>query len=328
MKLMKTLLSSAMLFVVSFAQAQNPWAKYSYTPPKTLTLSDGKYQEFFTNDTSVQIGSVMFNTVTNEVFAFVENNDNQSNETNLKPEIVSRFLSIDPLTKEYPELTPYQYASNTPIQAIDIDGLERFDVYLRTNYGTDMAVVVLKELDVKLQVNFYDEKGTPISGSQNLSNFKYKEIQKETNKIQYSSNPPTATFPNGEVRRSGGTAPGQPKILENASINVQGPFRPLEKKTIIEKQGRTLTYNVGTFNISSLAPSLIKNIEATAGNVENYNRFDVYVPEDLQTKFIEQAKSAGISETMINFVGQKFENSEAEITPVKFREETNTEVVD
>ena len=33
-------------------------------------------------------------------------------------------FSVDPLTKKYPELTPYQYASNTPIQAIDLDGKE------------------------------------------------------------------------------------------------------------------------------------------------------------------------------------------------------------
>jgi RHS repeat-associated protein len=37
---------------------------------------------------------------------------------------LGRFLSVDPLTKSYPELTPYQFASNTPIQAIDLDGLE------------------------------------------------------------------------------------------------------------------------------------------------------------------------------------------------------------
>lgn len=34
------------------------------------------------------------------------------------------FLSIDPLTKNFPELTPYQYASNSPIENIDLDGLE------------------------------------------------------------------------------------------------------------------------------------------------------------------------------------------------------------
>lgn len=38
----------------------------------------------------------------------------------------SRFISVDPITKKYPELTPYQFASNTPIQAIDLDGQEAF----------------------------------------------------------------------------------------------------------------------------------------------------------------------------------------------------------
>lgn len=37
---------------------------------------------------------------------------------------IGRFLSVDPLTPSYPELTPYQFASNTPIQAIDLDGKE------------------------------------------------------------------------------------------------------------------------------------------------------------------------------------------------------------
>ncbi|MEM1407359.1 MAG: RHS repeat-associated core domain-containing protein, partial [Bacteroidota bacterium] len=37
---------------------------------------------------------------------------------------LGRFLSVDPLTATYPMLTPYQFASNTPIQAIDLDGLE------------------------------------------------------------------------------------------------------------------------------------------------------------------------------------------------------------
>ncbi|MFD0794732.1 RHS repeat-associated core domain-containing protein [Mucilaginibacter litoreus] len=40
-----------------------------------------------------------------------------------------RFLSVDPISPQYPELTPYQFASNTPIQAIDQDGLEAFFVH-------------------------------------------------------------------------------------------------------------------------------------------------------------------------------------------------------
>ena len=37
---------------------------------------------------------------------------------------IGRFLSVDPLTKSYPMLSTYQFASNTPIWAIDLDGLE------------------------------------------------------------------------------------------------------------------------------------------------------------------------------------------------------------
>ena len=42
---------------------------------------------------------------------------------------LGKFLSVDPLTKKYPELTPYQFASNTPIQAIDLDGLEALFIH-------------------------------------------------------------------------------------------------------------------------------------------------------------------------------------------------------
>src|SRR5690348_15485447 len=40
---------------------------------------------------------------------------------------IGKFLSIDPFTKKYPWLTPYQFASNSPIKFIDIDGMEGGD---------------------------------------------------------------------------------------------------------------------------------------------------------------------------------------------------------
>ncbi|MBK8484758.1 MAG: RHS repeat-associated core domain-containing protein [Saprospiraceae bacterium] len=41
---------------------------------------------------------------------------------------ICRFLSVDPLTKQFPHYSPYQFAGNTPIQAIDMDGLEEWKV--------------------------------------------------------------------------------------------------------------------------------------------------------------------------------------------------------
>ncbi len=41
---------------------------------------------------------------------------------------LGKFLSVDPLTKSYPWYTPYQFAGNKPIAAIDLDGLEELIV--------------------------------------------------------------------------------------------------------------------------------------------------------------------------------------------------------
>ena len=54
-----------------------------------------------------------------------------------------RFLSVDPLAPKYPELTPYQFASNTPIQAIDLDGLEMFAVNPNTGESASGPLNVL-----------------------------------------------------------------------------------------------------------------------------------------------------------------------------------------
>ena len=42
--------------------------------------------------------------------------------------VYKRFDRIDPLAKDYPWYTPYQFAGNEPINAIDLDGLEPLDI--------------------------------------------------------------------------------------------------------------------------------------------------------------------------------------------------------
>jgi RHS repeat-associated protein len=43
---------------------------------------------------------------------------------------IGKFLSVDPISGKYPWYTPYQFAGNTPIQAIDLDGLEEYHYLL------------------------------------------------------------------------------------------------------------------------------------------------------------------------------------------------------
>jgi RHS repeat-associated protein len=62
---------------------------------------------------------------------------------------LGRFLSIDPLQKKYPELTPYQFASNTPMQAIDLDGLEKYIVNRNFNSNGVLTSVVIQWFEDK-----------------------------------------------------------------------------------------------------------------------------------------------------------------------------------
>jgi len=54
---------------------------------------------------------------------------------------LGRFFSVDPIGKRFPYFTPYQYAANTPIFAIDLDGLE--DVWVHNYILNDGTIITL-----------------------------------------------------------------------------------------------------------------------------------------------------------------------------------------
>ena len=161
----------AFCFAIS-ANAQKPFKELGLdNEVKVLTLSNGRYIEHFTYDTLRQIGSVMFNTVTGKVEYFISDSDLEKMSVATRNREVSRFLSVDPLTAKFPGLSPYQYASNRPIDAIDLDGLEALlikDITLYRNSGrveitlmTDQNVA--NNANVPLQTRLPD--GTIVSGS-------------------------------------------------------------------------------------------------------------------------------------------------------------------
>ena len=55
---------------------------------------------------------------------------------------IGRFLSVDPLTKSYPYYTPYQFAGNKPIMAIDLDGLEEYYIINSITVGRDFIAAL------------------------------------------------------------------------------------------------------------------------------------------------------------------------------------------
>ena len=125
----------ALLFSASLFAQHEPIQPFEELGIKVrvLTLSNGKYQESFPNDSLLRFGAVLFDRVTGEVIS-VAINDTLYGEYNLKPEVVSRWLSPDPMAAKYPDWSPYNFVQNNPLIFIDPDGRDL--IFAFKNKGT------------------------------------------------------------------------------------------------------------------------------------------------------------------------------------------------
>lgn len=71
---------------------------------------------------------------------------------------------MDPLAPEYPELTPYQFASNTPIESIDLDGLERFNATHSSSAGGEINLGIAKWFYKKFQPDRSPQEADLVTG--------------------------------------------------------------------------------------------------------------------------------------------------------------------
>lgn len=111
-------------------EAPQPFKEYG-KKVKVSTLSKGKYQEFFDQGTTTQIGSIVLNRLTGQITHFVEY-DTVYSEATLEPEVISKWLQQDPLADERYDWSPYNFVRNNPILYVDPDG--RLDDYY-DSYG-------------------------------------------------------------------------------------------------------------------------------------------------------------------------------------------------
>ena len=71
---------------------------------------------------------------------------------------IAKFLSVDPLTKNYPSWSPYPFAMNRPIDGVDLDGLE-WAASTQKGFTTISVNVILKfspEINSKLRAAYKD----------------------------------------------------------------------------------------------------------------------------------------------------------------------------
>jgi len=149
MKTVKILSLAVLLFsFLSLEAKEYPWEKYGFKF-KVITLSNGKYQEFHDLKDVVEIGSVLYNTQTQKIVGFVEQ-DTIMNKVDLTPHIVSRWMSPDPLSEEYSSWSPYNYVTNNPLIFIDPDGRK------------GLMIIDKQSQVITIKANYYVNTSSPV----------------------------------------------------------------------------------------------------------------------------------------------------------------------
>ena len=162
------------------ALAQQPFERFG-VKVKVVTLSDGRYPEFFENDSLRRIGSVVYNTRLHRV-AYLLPADSLAGRT--RPEVTSRWLSVDPLAQKYVGISPYTYVLNNPMIFIDPDGrkvafagkasLAAYELFKANAQKSEKAMAMIRRIedsDVLYMINVGENNINDPFG-ENVSNFK------------------------------------------------------------------------------------------------------------------------------------------------------------
>lgn len=116
--------------IVSHAQDYNPYKPLGKNA-KVLTLSKGKYVEFFDNDSIQRIGMVLINIRTKKIVKFLK--QDEVNKKGSDNSSASRWYSVDPLASTQYSWSPYHFAYDNPIRFNDPDGREPQTDYYNLN---------------------------------------------------------------------------------------------------------------------------------------------------------------------------------------------------
>lgn len=102
------------LIVSSTASAQD-------SKKEMLTLSKGKYVEVFDQDSIEHVGNILYNVNTQQIIGFADDQATTA-AAMMKPEVISRWLSVDPLAEKFASMSPYCAMGNNPVLYSDPDG--------------------------------------------------------------------------------------------------------------------------------------------------------------------------------------------------------------
>jgi RHS repeat-associated protein len=187
---------------------------------------------------------------------------------------ISRFFNVDPLTKQYPELTPYQFASNTPIQAIDMDGLEAW-----------VAIWATQSKDT-------DGDKSPQIGHTGIVLQNYEKIIDKQGKVSYKSMGTYTYYDHwpgkGADLGGKGATQNQPPVYQKQGFVVKSGGK-------ITEEHKSLENYISKHDISQL-PSIVN------GQPEDKERGEGYAPDGIIRVDITPEQTYNLQQNLNNQV--------------------------
>jgi RHS repeat-associated protein len=215
---------------------------------------------------------------------------------------LGRFLSVDPLTKTYPALTPYQFASNNPVEGIDLDGLEYLSskvariqvvngiVMLKVDNMTSVVKKALKAYN-ESHASSFDANGNPTIGA----DFSVGKIDIAGTLPQFPSSDPEEddAKPN---HREDKTEVGKPKTqkgltdkrYKDRSVTTASPsgakgFAYLQIAMMVIESGVNLYMQNAQKNENALVSKHIGVFKLAAADVNYALKNSTLIPKEFQT---------------------------------------------
>jgi RHS repeat-associated protein len=202
-----------------------------------------------------------------------------------------RFLSVDPIGKNYPHATPYGFAENSPIQAIDLEGLEKYKVTGRS--FIPMATVpnpqYVPYLNENVPYSFAGDNRT----SYQLNSTAFRTEQKVT-----------ADFDNKTVSYSSNTASGSQglnkagQVVATSEAGTAGPAPTYDKAFLTNGNSVTIHLSVDAPNkLVSGAPSINYQFDVTitpkadgtfdyqvSGATDGFPAYELWITDETNNK--------------------------------------------
>ncbi|HRF34404.1 MAG TPA: RHS repeat-associated core domain-containing protein [Cyclobacteriaceae bacterium] len=199
---------------------------------------------------------------------------------------IAKFLSVDPLTRDYPWYTPYQFAGNMPIWAIDVDGLE------------DQIAI----------------DGSIVTGPVNIEMVNKQIVRDQVNQAKQAMrqqpmrNPNVTTFLGPDPSKGDGAAAfkyNRSIALHEANMKkLEGNFTPLDKAMQLGVDiGSVAETGYGLYKLARNVPKYFKSFSSfsrASGGAARLAEDGINIIDAIRNNYLPGSKGAFIGETRLS----------------------------